>query len=98
MRDAVIKWAIGTILAVGSIGLLYAGDSHYVTGARYVSDQNEQILRDNRAEIRNLDSRILDIESELEYGNVSSERRAILENQLKLLESQKESIMLEIQT
>jgi len=91
-----VKWIIGIAGAIFVTGVLYAGDSRWLAKTAFVSYQEAQILHEIQAELRRLNRQIVEVQSELKYGNLVPERRAQLEQLLELLIQQQEELKLEI--
>jgi len=91
-----VKWIIGIAGAIFVTGVLYAGDSRWLAKTAFESYQESQVLRENQAELRRLDRQVVEIQSELQYGNLTPERKAQLEQLLELLLQQQEELKLEI--
>jgi hypothetical protein len=87
-----LKWAIGVGGTIFLTGALFAADSRWLQKISFEEYQVAQIKRDNQAEVRALDRRILDVETELKYGILTVERKAQLEQLLQLLLVQKEEL------
>jgi len=96
MRSDIIKWLIGVAGSVFLVGMLYAADSRWLRLTSFEEYQQAQITRENQAELRALERRILDVQSELQYGVLTPERKVQLEQLLALLLQQQSDLKAEL--
>lgn len=64
-------------------------DQRYLVRAEFSEYVQAQTQQSVKSELRMLEQEIVKIKGELQYGNLTPERKAQLEQQLQLLETQK---------
>jgi hypothetical protein len=90
------KWALGLGLSLILGAAFIQADARWLRKIAFDEYQQAQVQRENQAELRALDRRMVDVQSELEFGNPTPERKAQLEMLLKLLQAQAEELKSEL--
>ena len=85
----ITKWLIAAALTLVMGAAFIQADARWLRHVEFDNWAQAQVQRDNQSELRATDRRIADIQGELQYGNLTPERRAQLEQLLTLLLSQK---------
>ena len=85
----VTKWMIAAALTLVMGAAFIQADARWLRHVEFDSWAQAQVQRDNQSELRATDRRITDVQGELQYGTLTPERRAQLEQLLALLMAQK---------